>query len=297
MLSILIPTYNTEVVALVMELAKQLQELDFPSEIMVLDDASNQPHILEANEALRTFKGVSYFTSEKNMGRTAARTLLAQKAHYNYLLFLDADVQPKHPNFLSCYSDFIQDSNSIIVGGIEYEKDLPEKDKMLRYRYGKARESKSALTRNKTPHIIVSANILFQKNVFLEINKDMANRYGLDLLLSEKIKQLNNPVKHIDNPVIHLGLENSTDFLKKSKNALQTLISLETENKISKDAYPIQRAYGKLKKFKLLGLFNWLMSLFQKSIRHNLLSGKPSVFLFNLYRLHHYTQLKKASNA
>ena len=127
--------------------------------------------------------------------------------------------------------------------------------------------------------------MLIEKTLFLEINNDLTNFYGEDLLLSANLKKLGSPVKHIDNPVVHLGLEDSENFLLKSLSAVKNLVRLENEGKIEPDFISLQRAYGKLKRFGSLGLFRLITRIFSGSMRKNVLSNRPSIFYFNLLRL------------
>ena len=94
MLSILIPTYNYSVVNLVNQLQKQAIEAAFVFEIIVVDDFSNNLLIIEQNNKINQLDFCQFIKNEKNIGRTASRNLLANKAKYESLLFLDADVLP-----------------------------------------------------------------------------------------------------------------------------------------------------------------------------------------------------------
>ena len=88
MLSILIPTYNYNVLPLVQELHKQASKAEIAFEIIVLDDASK--NILPSST--ETSANFIFIKNEINLGRTRTRAILAEKAKYNTLLFLDADV-------------------------------------------------------------------------------------------------------------------------------------------------------------------------------------------------------------
>lgn len=118
MLSILIPVYNYDVFALVETLYKQTLECHIPFEIICLDDASQEFAI--ENQRINLFENVSYSILEKNIGRSAIRNLLAEKAVYENLLFLDADTIPVHDNFISNYISEIK--NKAVFGGLLYEK-------------------------------------------------------------------------------------------------------------------------------------------------------------------------------
>jgi len=144
-LSILIPVYNYDVVSLVKKLHEQAMELNISFEIICLDDASNL--FTNENQQINQFHNGSFVILEKNIGRSAIRNLLAEKAAYQNLLFLDADTFPVHENFLLNYISKIDNREKIIYGGILYEKSKPSKEKLLRWIYGAKREALSVFDR------------------------------------------------------------------------------------------------------------------------------------------------------
>ena len=95
MLSILIPIYNFAVIypqKLVNELSSQAQDLNIAFEILCVDDTSKTTYI-KLNDGLEKINCQNYQLNIKNIGRSAIRNLLTDKAQYDYLLFLDCDVQ------------------------------------------------------------------------------------------------------------------------------------------------------------------------------------------------------------
>ena len=291
MLSILIPTYNTDVTKLVNQLNQLCLLTNLTYEICIIDDASNI-------QVLNTvFSHVNYSKNPKNLGRTATRNLLAKNAKYHWLLFLDADVIPTNDNFIKDYIDAIhkERNSKIIFGGIDYLNTVPEKDKILRWKYGKEREAKSVKERLKAPEFIISQNLLIHKNTFLQLNRFHENLYGIDNIFSNLIKKENIAISHIHNTVYHLGLENSSRFLEKSLKAIDTTIYFENKNVLDNNSRPIQKAYLQLKKKKITPVFYFLISVTKPLIKWNLLSTKPNLVLFDLYRLWYYVKLKRTN--
>ncbi len=123
------------------------------------------------------------------------------------------------------------------------------------------------------------------------------NRYGLDNYFSSQIKKLNIPTLHIDNPVIHLGLENSSTFMKKGIKAAQTLAYLELKQKIESDLTPLQRAYHSLKKYHSVSIFKAFLKRNIPRIEKNLISSNPSLKLYDIYRLYQYILAKKENES
>jgi len=296
MLSILIPTYNYPVLDLVKRVHKQAKDAQIIFEIIVVDDCSKNIPIIEINSEIEKLDNCKLLVNKQNIGRTASRNLLANNASFEILLFLDADVLPKNDDFINRFNLNENNNCSVIYGGVSYYENPPENDKILRWKYGKCREAKSVEKRLKEPYFIISQNLLIKKSVFKEANSLTINAYGLDILFSNNLKKNNVIVKHIDNPVYHLGLENSKSFLKKSLEAVATTIQLEEDGLMYKNLRPLQKSYRSLKKWKLLGLFNFLNNVFESTIESNLVSKNPSLFLFDIYRLSYYTNHKSKLN-
>jgi len=291
MFSILIPTYNVSTLSLVKTIHNQAEKTQIPFEILVFDDASPKPS--EENKLINDLPHASYTERTINVGRSAIRNLLAESARFETLLFLDADVLPKRPNFIHNYVSQLQAPVDVIAGGIVYAENKPPKKSMLRYCYGNARETRSVDQRNQQTHIVVSANLYIKKTIFLKINTLKENSYGDDLVLSQQLKSLGIDVLHIDNPVIHLGLETSEVFINKSFEALETIVHLEKKGELDPDTTALQQAYQRNKKRGLLPLIRLTVFLLSPIIKANLHSAHPSLFLFDLYRLNHYIKLKK----
>ena len=56
---------------------------------------------------------VSYKFLERNMGRSFVRNRLSEKAKYNWLLFMDADVSPKSNLYIKKYIDNIKINSEV----------------------------------------------------------------------------------------------------------------------------------------------------------------------------------------
>ena len=236
---------------------------------------------------------VVFLRIKKNSGRTATRNILANKAKYNWLLFLDADVTPLDNSFIARYLKQIDKKNDVISGGIVYENQKPNHKQLLRWVYGRKRESKSAKVRNKKPYNIISANLLIDRKLFLKANNFETNQYGLDIYFSYKIRELKAKVLHIENPTIHLGLESTAVFLEKSLHAIQTTHTLEKDKKIDAASRALQIRYNQLNSTGATKLFIFIFSGLEKKIIKNLNSTNPSIFLFDLYKLCYYCKLMK----
>ncbi|GGI57031.1 glycosyltransferase family 2 protein [Winogradskyella haliclonae] len=286
MLSILIPTYNYKISKLVEEIYKQLHETDITFEILCKDDASTI-YASENEVFTNKLSYTKYFNAEQNLGRTATRQFLCDKAKHDWLLFLDADVMPKSKAFIKNYISQIDSGYDAIFGGFAYDASMKIDTGILRWKYGKTYEELDAKKRNLKPYeLIISANFLIKKSIFSKINSRLdRNGYGLDnyfsaLLRAEKVKVL-----HINNEVYHYGLENNTKYIEKAEEAISTLFWMRDEKKITTHNNKLLKTYSLLKKLRLNYVCSILYNVLSKSIRKNLLSNNPNVRLLQIYKL------------
>jgi hypothetical protein len=296
MLSILIPTYNYNVEALVHELHAQSTACNIEFEILCYDDGSKNIEIIKANNSINLLKHTSYKVLESNIGRSAIRNLLAKDARYDLLLFLDADVIPIKNNFISTYLNSISDSVNIIYGGIRYQEAKPEKKRLLRWIYGKKREALSVVKRNKDVYLsFLTLNFIIRKKTFntVSFNEEIPNLRNEDTLFSYNLKQKQIPIIHIENPVYHLGLEDSELFLKKAIESQDVMNLFLEEGLIDIKYTAITKMIYRLKKTKFNHLFSISYPYTKKLFTANLLSNKPSLFIFDLYKLSYFCYIRK----
>ncbi|WP_428231678.1 glycosyltransferase family 2 protein [Flavobacterium sp.] len=285
MLSILIPVYNYNVLLLVNELVKQCRFIGITFEILCQDDASNSSKNI-INHKINLLPNVTFFVNESNLGRGKNINSLARKSKYDWLLILDCDTFPAQNDFIKKYVTIISESaEKIFFGGILYENKKPQKEQYLRWIYGQKRETKSILT----------SNLLIQKDVFLQYPFDeIITKYGYeDLCFFAVLKSNHFEISRIENPTYHLNLETSLLFLNKTKTALENLIFLYDSNKIASEESKIIKSFDFLEKLKTTRFSAFLFRKNQAKMERNLLSQNPSLFLFDLYKLGYYCNLKK----
>ena len=285
MLSILIPTYNYNVVPLVLELQKQCLECNINFEILVFDDCSKL--FLDENQNINSLENCRFEVLEKNIGRSAIRNLLAKKAKFDPLLFLDADTIPVQSNFIHNYITTLNSQNLVVLGGYRYENTKPKNERILRYKYGKEREEKTDSERNLNPYqFVFSGNILIRKNVFLATNYASDDSfYGMDIYFAYQLFIKKIKVLHIENPIYHLGLETNIIFFEKSLKAVESrklfLINCDQIEKIS----PLIKHYKKINRYRLLPIANLFFKITAPILKKRILNKNPSLFCFDIYRL------------
>jgi len=296
MLSILIPVYNYDITELVKTLVLQIEPLRIEYEVIAIDDGSTNEAYVSNNLKINNYKHCKLLSHENNMGRTETRINLAQKATYKWLLFLDSDVMPFSKNFVSSILKNLDDRIDFIFGGVRYNSKKPlKKTEVLRWKYGIKKEVKPLNSRREMPYSsIISQNFLIRKSICSELlEKIKSNRYGLDILFSHELEKKDVSILHINNPTIHLGLEDTSTFIKKSIESLNTTYYYESISRIPKDYRPIQKSYLFLKKNGGIKVFKFVIKIFEKLILKNLYSYNPIIFLFDLYRLYHFILIKE----
>jgi len=288
MLSICVPVYNYDVRPLVHDLSQQMQALELPAELLCIDDHS-APRFRQQNAALHAMPQVSYEELPQNIGRASIRNLLASRARYEYLLFMDCDSGVVQTDFLQRYLKVL-DPQRLVCGGRVYQEVPPvDPGLLLHWRFGSMREAHRAALRNRWPyHAFMTNNFIIPRRLFDVIRFDERIRsYGHeDTLFGLELRRTGTELLHIDNPLLHLGLEPAAVFLQKSETAIDNLLDLLCAGK-EIDTRLIRMA-NQLSRLRLAAPGRWLSMRTRTQMRRQLLSERPSLFLFDLYRLGYF---------
>lgn len=290
MLSVLITAFNEEVVSLVESIRAQCIATAVPFEIIVCDDHSSES-FRKRNEILTNFPNVTYHYLESNIGRARIRNLMASMARYEWLLFADGDSRVVSSLFIKKYLDVMQ-AGKVICGGRVYHPLRPQKREfLLHWKYGIAREQKSATLRNRFPYrSFMTSNFLCPASVFSSITFDESiSGYGHeDTLFGHTLWQKRVPLVHTDNPLLHEGLIPASEFLKKGENAVKNLASLFTRFRREKDLMEgvrILRTFLLLEKWHLTSFMAFFLLIFHPLFIKNLKGKYPVLLFYDLVRL------------
>jgi hypothetical protein len=99
------------------------------------------------------------------------------------------------------------------------------------------------------------------------------------------------PIDYFDNPVIHDAKDDANTFIQKTEEALENLIHLIQVNKIKKDRYRVSRLFYQLEAIKFTFVIIGLYWLFRPLLVYNFNSSRPSIMLYDFYRLGYFCQL------
>lgn len=267
MLSILIPTYNYNPQPLVDVLNHQASTLGIDYEILVLNDASTMPIELT---------GCTTINMTKNVGRAKGRNILAARARYPYLLFLDSDSMPANDDFLKLYIDNAR-PDIVLAGGRIYH---PQEGSLLTLYGAKERNPKEMQTYGKNRFPFLSPNFMIDAELFNIVHFDeKLTRYGHeDTIFGIELIRHGIAYSRFDNPVFHEHIESNEDYLQKVELAMKTFRSLYGR-------------YPELLDRPIVRLSNIVPPVKLKFLRRELLS-KPSLRLLQLYKLLYLKSLR-----
>lgn len=289
-ISLLIPVYDYDIIALVHGMKSALGKVSELREILIGDDGSS-PEYKEKYKTLEE-EGVRLISSEKNIGRAAIKNKLAMEASGDFLLFIDADTVL--PGTAEAYFRKwlpMMPIYKVICGGILYH-DVPpgDPDKLLRWKYGKWSEQRKAAEKNRNPHAWFSTfNVLIEKSVFSKIRfNEELKQYGYeDTLMGYQLKKAGIDILHIDNGLIHEGLETNREFLNKTKLGIENLSKLYnnvTDKKTFSRTVKILRTYNYLRFFRLTNILARYYIRYRDRMEIRLESGNISLLLFRFYK-------------
>ncbi len=293
-LSILIPLYNdvcTDIVKKLSSLCEnRVQRMaSFKYEIIVADDASPDRLKVEANQGISEMKNCRFIAKEENTGSAATRNFLARESQYDWLLFLDCDMQIVRDNFIDSYMD--SDDEGVINGGIAIGEGPVQN---LRYCYEKACEpSHSAAMRQQRPyHCFRSTNFMIERSIMLAHPFDerfLKSGYE-DVMFGKQLKTGKVSIHHIDNPTVMVEFEENEAYMNKIDRSLRTLYQFRHELRGFSGLITAERNIH-------LGIVKSCIRLFHHLFgpleRRNLCGDHPNLKIFNLYRLGAYISLTK----
>jgi len=290
-ISLLIPVFDYDIVALVHSMKSAMGKVPEFCEILVGDDGSS----VEFREKYKSLEGdgIKVISSKKNIGRAAIRNKLALEAKGDFLLYIDADAML--PGTAEAYMvkwlPFLTVS-SVLCGGVLYHDSAPgDPDKLLRWKYGKSREQRKAVDRNKSPHAGFSTfNVLISKSVFSKIrfNEELKQYGHEDTLMGYQLKKAGIGVLHIDNGLMHEGLESNKEFLNKTKLGIENLSKLfdnVTDKKAFSETVRILKIYNILDVIRLTRILAGIFIKYRDRMEIRLDSNKISLNLFGFYKM------------
>jgi len=291
-LSILIPVYNTVCTSFVRQLQQQAERADIDYEIIVADDASTQQPCVEENRQLQQLPNCQYIIKEVNTGAAATRNFLARQSRYQWLLFLDCDMQLPDDQFISRYLAAVD--TPVINGGISIGGDPQRLRTNLRYRYEKTEEpNHTAQCRQQRPYqSFRSTNFLIRRDVMLSCPFDerfLRSGYE-DVHFGKLLGREHIEIAHIDNPLLMTDYEPNDAYLTKVERSLQTLHTFRNE---LQGYSPLLTFVDGIHIGAVKAVIRLWHKLFGKLERRCLCRLTTNQLLFKLYKLGYFLTLNK----
>ena len=295
-LSILIPTYNNVCLRLVKDLQAQASLLpNLEYEILVADDGSTDKTTIENNRSINELPHCRYIERDKNVGRAVIRNFLAKEAKYERLLFIDSNMNVISSQYLSNY--LMAEECDVIYGGYQIPKDKETQERQrnnLRYIFEyKAIQNGDYKQRQTNPYSdFHTSNFIIKRNIMLQYPLDERfHLYGYeDVLFGKTLKENHINISHVDNPLSYEHFIGNMAFVTKTEESLHTLYQFREELQ----GYSKIITYAsKIERWHLKNICQKIFPLVSLPIKARLTGNKPSIFLFNIYKLMYYIHLKR----
>lgn len=288
-LSVAIPVFNTDILGLVQELHRQCSLQKGAFEILCLDDGSH-PDIIAGNQAVLDLPHTRYEVLPAHLGRIGIRHQLAALARYPQMLLLDNDCQVVKTDFISQYLN-ARALAPVLIGGTCYQSSPPPEPYLLRWKYGKAREERSAASRNRKPYQgFYLNNIFLPRELLLQFHPPfLVEDYGHeDSFFGRQLELAGIKVYHLDNPVLHAGLDSADGFVIKTIQAIRNLYQLYRQACIGAGTRLVQ-GYLLLEVLGLKGFFLWFYGRVEPLVIRNLHGRAPRLWVLDLFKLYCFT--------
>lgn len=292
-LSILLPAYNqvcVERVITLKRLCDSIPSLNY--EIIVADDGSPDLGAVERNSAINSMANCRFIRKERNEGSAATRNRLAELSQYEWLIFLDCDMDIPDQDFIKKYVDK-RIQGCVVNGGLNIGGSMEANRRNLRYLY-ESREASShtAEQRNRNPYkSFRSTNFMIQRDLFLSIKFEEKMKRYEDVYFGKVLRQKNIKVLHIDNPVVMNDFESNPDYINKIELDARILSTFSDELKGYSHLLTLANTLRRMPPlYYSVRTWHWAFGKAERSI---LTGSHPCLKLLNIYRIGYFLSNKQ----
>ncbi len=290
MVSVCIPLYNRDISDLLRALVSQLSALKENWEIIIADDGSDKHYIQRNTDTLKSLdlSNIRMEVNENNVGNSENRNILARKAKFPWLLFMDSDVLPVKEDFIEKFITSFQTTSKNIVGArLLYPED---KSYTLRVKFGNKHEVVHDWNEKVNPKTLLRGPTfaIRKESILAKPFPELPEDYGyVDTFFFLQFED--EEVEIIDNQVFHLGIDTNEKYMQKIDKAVRNA-------KFISENYPEQAKYIRLiqkgNQFQFLSpVVQRIFPIVKANLLKNLRGENPSVSLFQLYKLLYYLSL------
>ncbi|WP_415287615.1 glycosyltransferase [Brevundimonas sp. S1H14] len=291
-LSVLMPFLRDDPSVLLRMLDREAHAVAERAELIILDDGTADPALTARLTALINALSLParLITLNANEGRSKGRNRLAEAARGRFLLFLDSDMRPDHPRFLSDWVDLaIKDDPAVAFGGFSLLQ-APTDARFAVHRQMAARsDCISADQRALQPEkYVFTSNLLVRRDVFDTESFDAGfSGWGWEDVEWAMRVSRRFTVTHIDNPATHMGLDTVEALAAKYEQSAPNFARVAARHPDFVAAYPSYRVAKKLKAVPGLRL---IRPLFKQAARIGLLPPAVRGLSLRLYRAALYAE-------
>ncbi len=129
-----------------------------------------------------------------------------------------------------------------------------------------------------------SGNFMAERQVVLDnpFREDIRTYGYEDTLFGKQLSDRHISILHIENALLFVRFESNARFLEKTSEAMLTLYTYRHEL----EGYSaLLHLVDRLKRYHLLWITVWINRLISTAVRRRLVGDKPSVFLYNVFRV------------
>lgn len=285
LLSVLIPFKGDDACALL----RALDEETVAAEVVILDDGSNDEGLSARVQATiaRMRLPARLVTLTANEGRAKGRNRLASHARADALLFLDADMLPDKPDFLSRW--IAAGDAPIAFGGFSLDRTPHRRETALNRAMANQTETLSAAQRALAPEkYVYTSNLLVQRPVFDSIGFDETfTGWGWEDVEWAMRAAKAWPILHIDNSASHLGLDPAATMAAKFEQSAANFGRMVQGHRELVQTFPI---YGAARLLKRLPLRRMWRPLIKATALADALPLRLRAFAMRLYRAALYAE-------
>ncbi|WP_305793639.1 glycosyltransferase family A protein [Caulobacter sp. S45] len=214
-LSVLTPFYRDDPRPLLSALDQETATLAGEVELVLLDDAGGDPVLSRtvADAAMALTLPTRLVQLAANAGRARGRNQLMAHSRGRHLLFLDSDMLPDRPVFLSAYLALIAaEDPAVAVGGFSVDQAARRPEHALHRALALRSDCLPAALRQRMPEKYVwTSNLLVRRDVFERERFDEAFQgWGWEDTEWGVRVAARYGVRHIDNQATHLGLDTAS---------------------------------------------------------------------------------------
>jgi glycosyltransferase involved in cell wall biosynthesis len=221
-------------------------------EILVLDDGGGDAALTgRARAAVRAIKAPAlYIRAANNLGRAKGRNQLAAHARGDFFLFIDADMAPDGPGFLSTWLALVAaERPAVAFGGFSLDQAPNTPEFALHRRMALASDCTAAEVRGREPekHVFTS-NLLVRRDIFAAHPFDESFRgWGWEDVEWGMRVAREHAILHIDNTATHLGLERPETIAAKYEQSAGNFARVAERHRSLVERYPSYKAARFLK--------------------------------------------------